>query len=337
LKVHSRLFRGERLAVLFRAVNVTLRVRVVSPLLLAGILVVAGQAQSASSSNSSTPTPVSANSTPPSDRVVLKVGSMQLTQAQFEQFVSDMESQQGPADLSRKKIAENYASLLALAQQAQANHLDTSPEVLRLLAIDRNQILSNAEYAKLKAEAAPSPQEISAYYSTHLDDYDVVLLRRLFIWKKSPGVKDGRGLSDQEAHAFADQVRQVYATGGDPKKLTYDPNNVVLDNDPLAFQRGEMPGKMDKAAFALTKVGEWTVLDDTPESLVLIQLVQRKRLDLKEVSPQIEKKLQTAKLREEMDELKKTSGIWLDEQYFAPNAKESASSKKPQASAQDKQ
>jgi hypothetical protein len=262
---------------------------------------------------------------------------MQLTQAQFEQFVSDMESQQGPADLSRKKIAENYASLLALAQQAQANHLDTSPEVQRLLAIDRNQILSNAEYAKLKAEAAPSPQEISAYYSTHLDDYDVVLLRRLFIWKKSPGVKDGRGLSDQEAHAFADQVRQVYATGGDPKKLTYDPNNVVLDNDPLAFQRGEMPGKMDKAAFALTKVGEWTVLDDTPESLVLIQLVQRKRLDLKEVSPQIEKKLQTAKLREEMDELKKTSGIWLDEQYFAPNAKESASSKKPQASAQDKQ
>ncbi|MGB8886725.1 MAG: hypothetical protein WCC87_08370 [Candidatus Korobacteraceae bacterium] len=280
---------------------------------------------------------MSASNSSAAERVVLKVGDVQMTQAQFEQFVSDMESQQGPADLSRKKIAENYASLLMLAQQAQANHLDTSPEVLRLLAIDRNQILSNAEYAKLKTAASPSPQEISAYYSAHLDDYDVVLLRRLFIWKKSPGVKDGRGLSDQEAHAFADQVRQVYATGGDPKKLTYDPNNVVLDTDPLAFQRGEMPGKMDKAAFALTKVGEWTVLDDTPESLVLIQLVQRKRLDVKEVSPQIEKKLQTAKLREEMDELKKTSGIWMDEQYFAPNAKESASSKKPQASAQDKQ
>ncbi len=280
--------------------------------------------------------PASATNTPPSDRVVLKVGNVQLTQAQFELFVSDMEAQQGPADMSRKKIAENYASLLMLAQQAQANHLDTSPEVLRLLAIDRNQILSNAEYAKLKTEAKPTPEEISAYYAAHLDDYDVVLLRRLFIWKKSPGSKDGRGLSPEDAEAFAGKVRQAYAAGGDPKKLVYDPNNVVLDNDPLSFQRGEMPAKMDKAAFALTKVGEWTVLDDTPESLVMLQLVERKRLDLKEVSEQIEKKLQAEKLRAELDELKKTSGIWMDEQYFAAGAKASASSKQPQASAQDK-
>jgi len=281
--------------------------------------------------------PASGTSTPASERVVLKVGNVQLTQAQFELFVSDMETQQGPADMSRKKIAENYASLLMLAQQAQANHLDTSPEVLRLLAIDRNQILSNAEYAKLKAEAKPTPDEISAYYSAHLNDYDVVVLRRLFIWKKSPAVKDGRGLSAQDAQAFADKVRQAYASGGDPKKLTYDSNNVVLDNDPLTFQRGEMPAKMDKAAFALTKVGEWTVLDDTPESLVMLQLVERKRRDLKEVSEQIEKKLQSEKLRAELDELKKTSGIWMDEQYFAASAKASASSKQPQASAQDKQ
>jgi len=196
-----------------RVVNGLVRTRVISHLLLAGFLVVAGHAQSAPNSNSSAsaaaPMPASASSTPASERVVLKVGNVQLTQAQFELFVSDMETQQGPADMSRKKIAENYASLLMLAQQAQANHLDTSPEVLRLLAIDRNQILSNAEYAKLKAEAAPTPQEISAYYSAHLNDYDVVVLRRLFIWKKSPAVKDGRGLSPQDAQAFADKVRQA--------------------------------------------------------------------------------------------------------------------------------
>ena len=94
---------------------------------------------------------------------------------------------------------------------------------------------------------------------------------------------------------------------------------------------------MDKAAFALTKVGEWTVLDDTPESLVMLQLVERKRLDLKgNLAEQIEKKLQAEKLRAELDELKKTSGIWMDEQYFAAGAKASASSKQPQASAQDK-
>ena len=98
-----------------------------------------------------------------------------------------------------------------------------------------------------------------------------------------------------------------------------------------------MPAKMDQAAFALTKEGEWTVFEDTPESLVLLQLVKRSRLALKEVSPQIEKKLQAEKLREELDGLKKKSGIWMDEQYFAANAKTSAASKQPQAAAQDKQ
>ena len=115
-----------------------------------------------------------------------------MTQAQFESLVSDLEAQQGPADLSRKAIGDNYASLLMLSQQAVANHLDSSPEVLRQLAIDRTQILSNAEFAKLKSEAKPTPEEISAYYSAHLADYDVLQLRRLFVWKKSPSAKDGR-------------------------------------------------------------------------------------------------------------------------------------------------
>lgn len=258
---------------------------------------------------------------------------MQVTQAQFESLVSTLEAQQGPADLSRHAIGENYASLLMLSQQAVANHLDTSPEVIRQLAIDRTQILSNAEFDKLKRQAKPTAEEISAYYSAHMEDYETVQLRRLFIWKKNPGA-EGRGMSPQEAEALAGAIRQAYASGTDPKKLIKDPNNVVLDDDPLTFQRGEMPEKMDQAAFALTKEGEWSVLQDTPDSLVLLQLVKRSHLDLKDVSPQIEKKLQSQKLRAALDELKKKSGIWMDEQYFAATAKSPASSTPPQASGQ---
>ena len=109
---------------------------------------------------------------------------MQVTQAQFEAASQYFGGATGPADLSRQAIGENYASLLMLSQQAVAHHLDTSPEVLRQLAMDRNQILSNAEFASLKAQAKPTPEEISAYYSAHLDDYDVVLVRRIFVWKK---------------------------------------------------------------------------------------------------------------------------------------------------------
>jgi hypothetical protein len=302
--------------------------------LLAALLVAAGYAQSVPKQSTAVAASA-ANGSPGSDRVVLKVGDVQVTQAQFESMVRDLEAQQGPADLSRKAIGENYSSLLMLSQQATANHLDSSPEVLRQLAIDRTQILSNAEFAKLKAEAQPTPKEVNAYYTAHLDDYDVVELRRLFIWKKAADGKDGRGMSEQDAQALAHAVRQSSASGADLKKLVRDPNSVVLDSDPLPFQHGELPEKMDKAAFALTKPGEWTVFEDTPTTLVMLQLVKRSRLDLKDVSPQIEKKLQAEKLRAEMDGLKKKSGIWMDEQYFA--AKSPGSKTQTQASGPEKQ
>ena len=207
-----------------------------------------------------------------------------------------MEAQQGPADLTRQAIGDNYASLLMLSQKAVANHLESSPEVIRQLALDRTQILSNAEFARLKAQAKPTPEEISAYYNAHQADYDTVQIRRLFIWKKTDGSKDGAGVNPQDAKPLADAIRQALATGKDPGKLIHDNTSAVLDVQPLTFQRGgELPPKMEEAAFAL-KPGEWIVFEDSPSQLVLLQGVSRGRRDLKDVSSQIEKKCAGAEI-----------------------------------------
>jgi parvulin-like peptidyl-prolyl isomerase len=260
---------------------------------------------------------------------------MQMTQADFETMVSDLEAQQGPADLSRKAIGDNFAQLFMLSQQAVANHLDSSPEVVRQLALDRNQILSNAEFARLKNQAKPTAEEINAYYSAHSADFDTVDLRRVFIWSSSDGSKAGHGFTPQQAKALADAVRHAYASGGDAAKVIHDtphtPEDVVIDADPLTFQRGELPTKLSDAAFAL-KEGEWTELNDAPGTFVFLQVVKRGQRDLKEVSPQIEKKLQAQKLREELDSLKKNAGIWMDEEYFAPASKTAGSSAQSKAS-----
>jgi hypothetical protein len=308
-----------------------IRVQTLRHLLLSCVLIAAAYAQQPSTPNSSTSSAASTaapakSALPPSERVVLKVGNVQVTQAEFESLISALEAQQGPADLSRQAIGENYASLLMLAQQAVAHRLDSTPEVIRQLAIDRTQILSNAEFASLKAQAKPTAEEISAYYSAHLDDYDVVLVRRIFIWKKV-----GRGMSSADAHALADAIRQAYASGSDPRKLLHDPSSVVLDAEPLSFRRGELPEKMAKPAFTI-KEGEWVVLDDTADTLVLLQLVKRSRRDLKEMSPSIEKKLQGEKLQAQLDNLKKQSGVWLDQGYFAPAPPMPGSSTQPQTS-----
>ena len=154
----------------------------------------------------------------------MKVGDQQITEAQFEQMIADLEAQQGPADLSRKKLGDNFASLFMLSQQAVADHLESSPDVVRQMAIDRTQILSNAEFAKLKVEAKPTPAQISDYYNAHLQDYDVVTLRRVFIWEKGPAHENG--LSSDDVNILAEKIEQAYATGADPKKLVKDPSLV---------------------------------------------------------------------------------------------------------------
>src|SRR5215469_4148573 len=137
--------------------------RVIACFLLLGLATIVGQAPSSSGGGAAPSSAKSASS--PSERVVLKVGKVQVTQADFETMVSDLEALQGTADLNPKAVADSYSQLLMLSQQAVANHLDSSPEVLRQLALDRQQILSNAEFARLKSQAKPTPEQVSAYYS----------------------------------------------------------------------------------------------------------------------------------------------------------------------------
>jgi hypothetical protein len=300
-------------------------------------LAFAGEGQSQPASGNASPTTTSPAKADP-NKVILKVGTQQITEAAFEQYVADLEATQGPADLSRKALADNYSSMLMLSQQAVANSLDQSPEVVRQLAIDRMQILSNAEFASLKKAATPTPEQIKAYFEAHGEDYDVVKIRRVFIMANA-NPQNGGGLTREQAKAMAGQVKQAIASNKDVIALLqaapHSRTDVVADPDPLSFARGELPEPMDKSAFGL-KEGQWTQLADGPDEYVFIQLVKSSRKSLNDVSSQIEKKLQAEKLREELQAVKEKSGIWMDEEYFASKAPVPGSTTQPEASGQAK-
>lgn len=261
------------------------------------------------------------NASPASERVILKVGDVQVTQGEFESRISDIEPQDaepGITEKDRRRLGDDYASVLMLSQQAVANHLDASPEVRRQLAVARLQVLSDAEFASLMRQAQPTFEEVSQYYSAHLSDYDQVHIRRLFIWKQRDNSKAAPVLGSQAARARADRIRQEYAAGTSEEKLADDlrkSGDGMFDVKPLIFPRGELSRNMEKVAFGL-KDGEWGEVEDTPASLLLIQLVKRGRQQLGEVSSFIEKDLQAQKMQALLDDLKKKSGIWMDEQYF---------------------
>ena len=301
----------------------------ISPyLMLAALLAPLGDAQEPHSPNpassSGNSTSVSAKTTSAgTDRVILKVGDAQVTESEFEPRIAAIEPQSAPdkdsvTEKDRRKLGDDYASVLMLSQQAVANHLDSSPEVSRQLAIARMQVLSDAEFENLMRQATPSSEEISQYYSAHLSDYDEVQIRRLFIWKQRDNSKNAPVLTSQAARASADQVRKAYASGANLKNLSEDVRKSgegMLDPEPLTFPRGELPPQLEKVAFAL-KEGEWSEVEETPARPLLIQLVKRDRQQLGQVSARIEKNLQGEKIQALLDDLKKKAGIWMDEQYF---------------------
>jgi parvulin-like peptidyl-prolyl isomerase len=296
--------------------------------MLAALLAPLGRAQEshgqnpASSSGGSTSASAKTTSAG-TDRVVLRVGDVQVTEAEFESRIAAIEPQADPdkdgaTEKDRRKLGDDYASVLMLSQQAVANHLDSSPEVSRQLAIARMQVLSDAEFESLMRKAMPSSEEISQYYSAHLADYDEVQIRRLFIWKQRDNSKDAPVLTSQAARASADQIRKAYGSGTDVKQLSEDlrkSGEGMLDPEPLTFPRGELPPQLEKVAFTL-KEGEWSEVEDTPARLLLIQLVKRDRQPLGQVSERIEKNLQGEKMQALLDDLKKKAGIWMDQQYF---------------------
>ena len=255
------------------------------------------------------------------DRVVLKVGDVQVTKEEFESRIRDIEpghGGEGAPDKDRQRLGDDYASVLMLSQQALAKHLDSSAEVARQLAIARLQVLSDAEFASLMQKAQPTFDEVSQYYAAHVSDYEELQIRRLFIWKERENSKRAPVLTSQAARAKAEEVRKAYTSGTDVTKLSGDltkSGQGLLDPKPLTFSRGELSPQMQKVAFSL-KDGEWSEVEDTPARLLLIQLVKRDHQQLGEVSQRIEKQLQDQKMQVLLDDLKKNAGIWMDEKYF---------------------
>ncbi|MBI3475362.1 MAG: peptidyl-prolyl cis-trans isomerase [Acidobacteria bacterium] len=276
-----------------------------------------------------------------SNRVVLKVGNTQVTEAEFESRISDIESSgdgdnETASQKERRRLGDDYASVLMLSQQAVKNHLDTTPEVARKLEIGRIQILSDAQFASLMDQAKPTPDEVSQYYNTHLHDYDEVQVRRLFIWKTGPNTANRKGLAPDAAKSRADAILKTSSAGGDATKLAEAfkiSDEGMLDSEPLTFPRGEMPPAMEKAAFASAE-GKWSQVQDTAESIILVHLLKRDRQPLEQVASLIEKRLQSETMLSKLDALKKNSGIWMDEKYFgtaagASNQKSGAVSSTP--------
>ncbi len=254
-------------------------------------------------------------------KVVMKVGSQSFTEADLDFLVSSLnpQLQKAVAVQGKKPLGEQYAVMAALSQQAEKDSLDASAAIRAALALQRLQALAQAEYQKMSGEIKVTPDEINQYYTGHASEFEQAQVREVVIRKKADDAKDGAlGLSAADAHAKAEEIRKALTAGTDAKKVAeqFTKENIVqIDAEPRVVKRGELVPALDEAAFAL-KEGALSDPFENAQALAFLQVVGRTHQDLKDVSENISGSLHDQKLQAAVEDLKKKTTIWMDDQYF---------------------
>jgi len=270
--------------------------------------------------------------TSPTHKVVLKVGETQVTQADIDYLIGSLspQVQSAVASRGRKPVGDEYAMMVLLSQKAQTEHLDASSDFQQRIALQKLQILAEEEYRKIAEGIQVSPDDISTYYNAHKDDFEEAQVREFVVRKKAADAKaDAPGLSEVEAKARLAAIRKAVEAGTDIKQVAKQfnvPNVVMVNPEPQTVHKGEMMPALDQAAFEL-KDNQFSEPVDTPQALVLLQVLTHQQKEVKAVSGQIENELKQQKLRAAIDDMKAKANIWMDPEYFKTPA---ASSEEPE-------
>lgn len=262
--------------------------------------------------------PAATTSSP--DPVVLKVGATEVTQSEIESFFSDAPGLRKLRlnSTARQHMADLYLRMLLLSQMAVREHVDESPALKHRLELQREKMLAQAEYDKMRGQFQVSREEVSHYYTEHQAEFDTVEVREFLVPKQT---KDAEGnLSPaKDPQAKAEAVRKALESGKTPEEVAQEfPSSEVVLVDPKSrtLRRNEMVPALAKASFD-TKDGHVSPPVDTPDAVLVVLVFNHGHLSQEQVTPQLEKKLVEQKMDAELDELKKNAGIWMNQDYFS--------------------
>lgn len=264
-------------------------------------------------------------------KVVLKVGSTQITESEIDAVVSHL-GVKAKAIVSvegLRPVGEDYTKMLLLSQRASDERLDLKPDIRFQLELQRVETLAQAEYAKMASEIQITQDEISQYFTAHRSEFETVQVQEFLIRKRPQGSEDPKqGLTPEEARSSAESIRKALLSGTAVEEVakTFDTSISVMlvDQRPRTLRRADMKPFLEKATFDLRDGGVSEIVD-TAQALIVVKVLAHQRPELKEVTAEIRNKVQQQKLDAEVGAMKKKAGVWMDQEYFKPLVTSSAS------------
>lgn len=257
-------------------------------------------------------------------KVVLKVGSTQITESEIDAVVSHL-GVKAKAIVSvqgLRPVGEDYTKMLLLSQRASDERLDLKPDIRFQLELQRVEALAQAEYDKMASEVQITQEEISQYFTAHRSEFETVQVQEFLVRQRPHGTEDPKqGLTPEEARSTAESIRKDLLSGTAVEDVakTFDTSISVMlvDQRPRTLRRAEMKPILEKATFDLPDGGVSEIVD-TAQALIVVKVLAHQRPELNEVTAEIRNKVQQQKLDAEIDAMKKKAAVWMDQEYFKP-------------------
>jgi peptidyl-prolyl cis-trans isomerase C len=262
--------------------------------------------------------------TVPPDKVVLKVGDMTLTSAQFDQIIDVLPEQYKPVarGAGRKQFADNLVKVLVLAQEGKRRKLDETTAFKTQTMFQSANTLAAATYADINKETKISDADLHKYYEDHKAEFEQVRARHILIRTQGspmplkPGAKE---LSDAEGLAKAQDLVKQLKAGGDfaalATKESDDTGSAANGGDLSFFKKGQMVPSFEQAAFSM-QPGQISDPVKSQFGYHVIKVEAKETKSFDDVKAELEKRMKPEQSQKALDELQKKSAVVYDPVFF---------------------
>ena len=264
----------------------------------------------------------------PPDRVVITVGDVKITAAQFNALVDNLTPQYRniARGNGRKQFGENIVKMLTLAQEAEKRKIDQTPEFKDQLMFQRFNLLASTLAGQVGKQVQVSDADVHAYYDAHKSEFETVHARHILIRFKgsSVPVRPGQNdLTDEQALAKAQEIRKKIQDGADfatiAKAESDDPGSGANGGELPPFRHGQMVPAFEKAAFSM-KPNELSDPVKSQFGYHIIFVVSHDTKPFEEVHAELENRIKPEETQKAVtkfiEDLQKANPGVLDPEFF---------------------
>lgn len=246
-----------------------------------------------------------------------------VTRQQFDVIVNGLDALGAPLlPEQRRTVAEGYATTLINYEAARKAGIDKDPRFAEVMRLARMRAMGDMYKAMQQEKASKvSPQEIEAYYKSHLDNLEELTLRRVVLPRYNSANLNDEVFSAR-ARKLASDIHDRMAKGEDLDTLQKEAFDALGVKDPPTtrmgpIRRGAYVPEQEKQIFAL-KPGEVTAVVEQPSAFLIFKLERRDMPTVEQAKKEIVRNLIKQHIDQQEQAMSKSMQVKFNEKYVGP-------------------